>query len=291
MEAKKSIYQIITDKFVAQLEQGIVPWHKPWSVGNVGSNELAISYTTRKPYSLLNQMLLGWRGGEYLTFKQIQDLKGQVKKGSKSSMVVFYMPTEKEETDKNGETYIKKYFVLKYYNVFHIEDTTIQSKVAKTETDNTIKVNPIESAEMLIQGYLGRESNLTFVNDKITDKAFFSPSQDLVQVPSLKQYQIVEEYYSTAFHELTHSTLVESRCNRKTNCIFGSEYYAKEELVAEIGSAMLCSLAGIESEKAFSNSVAYVQHWLKVLRNDNRLIVSASKYAESAVKYIANLQD
>jgi antirestriction protein ArdC len=289
MEAKKSIYQIITNKFVEQLEQGIVPWHKPWSV--VGSNEVAISYTTRKPYSLLNQMLLGWKSGEYLTFKQIQDLKGQVKKGAKSSMVVFYTPIKVTEKDEvTGEEIEKTIRCLKYYNVFHINDTIgIQSKVEETEATND--VSPIEEAENLIKGYLEREKTLTFINDKVSDSAYFSPSQDIVNVPCIKQYKVVEEYYSTTFHELTHSTLVESRCNRKTNCVFGSEYYAKEELVAEIGSAMLCSLAGIESAKAFSNSVAYVQSWLRKLRNDSKLIVIASAQAEKAVKYIANIQD
>lgn len=290
MEAKKSIYQIVTDKFISMLEQGIVPWQKPWSVGVGGSNDLAISYTTRKPYSLLNQMLLGWRSGEYLTFKQIQDLKGSVRKGAKSSMVVFYTPIKVTEKDEvTGEEIEKTIRCLKYYNVFHINDTIgIQSKVDETEATN---VNPIESAETLIQGYLEREKTLTFINDKVSDSAYFSPSQDLVNVPCLKQYKVVEEYYSTTFHEFVHSTLVESRCNRKCGQKFGDDLYSQEELVAEIGSAMMCSLVGIDNAKVFKNSVAYVQSWLRKLRNDSKLIVFASAQAEKAVKYIANLQD
>lgn len=288
-----SIYEIITKKFIEQLEQGIVPWHKPWSVGSYNEKEVAISYTTRKPYSLLNQMLLGWRSGEYLTFKQIQDLKGSVKKGAKSQMVVFYTPIKVTEKDKVTNEDIEKTIpCLKYYNVFHIDDTNgIQSKIENsTETEDT-KVNPIESAENLIQGYLSREKTLKFINDKVSDSAYFSPSQDLVNVPCIKQYKVVEEYYSTAFHEFTHSTLVEKRCNRKAGKKFGDEEYSKEELVAEIGSAMLCSICGIDNAKVFNNSVAYVQSWLRKLRNDSKLIVIASAQAEKAVKYIANLQD
>lgn len=292
MEAKKSIYQIITDKFVAQLEQGIVPWQKPWSMQGDNANDIAISYTTRKPYSLLNQMLLGWRGGEYLTFKQIQDLKGQVKKGAKASMVVFYSPIKVTEKDEvTGEEVEKTIRCLKYYNVFHIDDTTgIPTKANAIEETDT-EVNPIEEAENLIQGYLEREKTLTFINDKVSDSAYFSPSQDIVNVPCIKQYKVIEEYYSTAFHEFTHSTLVEKRCNRKGGKKFGDEEYSKEELVAEIGSAMLCSLCGIDNAKVFKNSVAYVQSWLRKLRNDSKLIVIASAQAEKAVKYIANLQD
>lgn len=287
-----SIYEIITNKFIEQLEKGIIPWQKPWSIGSCNVNNLAISYVTRKPYSLLNQMLLGWRSGEYLTFKQIQDLKGSVKKGAKSQMVVFYTPIKVTEKDKVTNEDIEKTIpCLKYYNVFHIDDTNgIQSKISVEETEET-KVNPIESAENLIQGYLSREKTLKFINDKISDNAFFSPLQDLVNVPCIKQYKVVEEYYSTAFHEFTHSTLVEKRCNRKCGKKFGDEQYSQEELVAEIGSAMLCSLVGIDNAKVFNNSVAYVQSWLNRLKNDVKLIVIASAQAEKAVKYIANLQD
>lgn len=287
-----SIYEIITNKFIEQLEKGIIPWQKPWSVGSCNVNNLAISYVTRKPYSLLNQMLLGWRSGEYLTFKQIQDLKGSVKKGAKSQMVVFYTPIKVTEKDKVTNEDIEKTIpCLKYYNVFHIDDTNgIQSKISIEETEET-KVNPIESAENLIQGYLSREKTLKFINDKVSDSAYFSPLQDLVNVPCIKQFKVVEEYYSTAFHEFTHSTLVEKRCNRKCGKKFGDEQYSQEELVAEIGSAMLCSLVGIDNAKVFNNSVAYVQSWLNRLKNDVKLIVIASAQAEKAVKYIANLQD
>lgn len=286
-----TIYEIITNKFIEQLEKGVVPWQKPWSMNNGNANDVAISYTTRKPYSLLNQMLLGWRTGEYLTFKQIQSLKGSVKKGAKSQMVVFYTPIKVTEKDKVTNEDIEKTIpCLKYYNVFHIEDTIgIASKIECAETEN--ESTPIECAENLIQGYLSREKNLKFINDRLTDKAYFAPLQDLVQVPTMKQFKVVEEYYSTTFHELTHSTMTEKRCNRKTNCNFGSELYSKEELVAEIGSAFLCSLAGIDNTKIFTNSVAYIQSWLKALKNDTKLVVIASSQAEKAVKYIANLQD
>ena len=128
-----------------------------------------------------------------------------------------------------------------------------------------------------------------FQNDKPSDRAYYSPSKDCVIVPMLTQYAIAEEYYSTTFHELTHSTLHETRLNRKSEqklAAFGSEDYSREELVAEMGSAMLCATAKIDSEKAFKNSVAYIQSWLKALKNDKKMIVWAAARAEKAAKYI-----
>jgi antirestriction protein ArdC len=115
----------------------------------------------------------------------------------------------------------------------------------------------------------------------------------MVVVPMLGQYQIVEEYYSTTFHELTHSTMPEYRCNRKNEmgiAAFGSESYSKEELVAELGSAMICNAINIDSEKAFKNSVAYLHGWLSKLKNDNKMIIWAASKAEKAAKYIMGIK-
>ena len=151
----------------------------------------------------------------------------------------------------------------------------------------------MEQAEEIIKGYLGREDKLKFTNDAPSNRAFYSPSADAVVVPMISQYEDVEEYYSTTFHELVHSTMHESRCDRKEEnrlASFGSADYSREELVAELGSAMLCNVAGLDSEKAFKNSVAYIQSWLRALKNDNKMIVWASSRAEKASKYILNQQ-
>ena len=130
---------------------------------------------------------------------------------------------------------------------------------------------------------------MTFQNDKPSGKAYYSPSKDLVVVPKINQYEIVEEYYSTTFHELTHSTMKKSRCDREEDnkmAAFGSKDYSREELVAELGAAMLCTYTGLDSEKAFKNSVAYLKGWLKALKSDNKMIVWASSRAEKAARYI-----
>lgn len=285
-----NVYQMVTDRIIEQMKQGIVPWRKPW----VGGEGVAISYTSRKAYSILNQFLLG-KPGEWLTWGQIQDNKGKVRKGAKSRFVVFYSWVADKDEQGNpvldpdsGEP--RQHPLLKWYKVFHIDDTEgIESKIEKVEADPKLK--PVDRAEEIINGYLGREDGLQFHNERESDKAYYSPSADEVVVPNIRQFSIVEEYYSTVFHELTHSTMHERRCDRKSEnrlAAFGNEDYSREELVAEIGSAMLCNRAGLDSEKAFRNSVAYLQSWLKALKNDNRMMVWAAGKAEKAAKYILN---
>jgi antirestriction protein ArdC len=143
----------------------------------------------------------------------------------------------------------------------------------------------IEGAQEIIYGYLARE-NVKLLHQE-GDKAFYRPSTDEVVLPIRKQFMSTAEYYSTVFHELTHSTGHASRLNRLTQAaFFGSEDYSKEELVAEIGAAALVNHVGLETSNSIRNSAAYIQNWLKVLRDDKRFIVSASGRAEKAVNLI-----
>lgn len=272
----KDVYQEVTDRIIAQLEQGIIPWQKPWK----GSN-LAISHSTGKPYSLLNQLILERRGGEYLTFAQVQKEGGRVKKGAKAGMVVFWKWIEKEDEENPENT--RKIPFLKYFNVFHIDDC--EGIERKYTEENPCTVEPVEAAEGIITCYLQR-SGVKLIHEG-GSRAFYRPSTDSVTLPLIDQFENVAEYYSTAFHELTHSTGHESRLDRLSGvACFGSEEYSKEELVAEIGAATLVNHVGLETESSFRNSAAYVQSWLKALQNDKRLIVSAAGKAEKAVSLI-----
>lgn len=276
-----NVYQMVTDRIVAQMEKGIIPWHQPWN----GTGK-ALNYCTRKPYRGINTCLLS-REGEYLTFKQIQDLKGKLKKGAESEIVVFYQMCRGKEKDKNtGEEKEVVYPILRYYRVFHISDTEgIPSKI----TETTSHPDPIEEAESAIFTYVENEKvSLKFINNKPSDRAYYRPSTDTVVVPMLEQYNIPQEYYSTTFHELVHSTSKEGRCNRQPDgpAFFGSESYSREELVAEIGAAMLCNRVGVEVASTLKNSAGYLQSWLKALKNDNKMIVWAAGRAEKAAKYI-----
>lgn len=289
----KNAYQMVTDRIVEMMNKGIIPWRKPWHYGAVDSGEeQAISYTSRRAYSLLNQWLLG-EPGEYLTFNQIKERGGMVKKGAKARMVVFFKQTAYKETDpETGEEKLKTYPLLKWYNVFHIKDTEgIASKIPAREDEMVTPSGPaaINEAENIILAYLLRETSLKFHNDKPSGSAYYSPTRDEVVVPMLAQYDNAAEYYSTTFHELVHSTGKASRCNReddKKRSYFGNADYSREELVAEMGSAMLVSHSGIDNAATFKNSVAYIQNWIASLKNDPKMIVWAASRAEKAARYI-----
>lgn len=281
-----NIYQMVTDRIIAEMEKGIIPWQKPWNGG-----ACCISHMTGKPYSWLNQLMLGGKVGEWLTFKQCKAEGGNVKRGEKGCPVVFWSFNDKKvkDVDADGNEIIRiiaGHPFLKYYTVFHID----QCEGIKPKFDTEIKVydnDPIEAAENIVKTYFDREA--CTLNVYQSAQAFYSPSTDSVTVPQMSQYEVKEEYYSTLFHEMTHSTGHKSRLDRLVKvAAFGSKDYSKEELVAEMGAAMLVSTAGIECEKAFRNSVGYLQGWLKALSNDNKLIILAAGKAEAAVKYILN---
>ncbi len=275
---KTNVYQMVTDRIIAELEKGKIPWQKPWT----GCRSGAYNRISKNPYSLINQMLLK-HNGEYATFKQWQQLGGHIRKGEKSEIVVFWKIYEKEEINDNGEKEIHKIPLLRYYNVFHISQ--VDGVEPLEETFN--KIEPVESADKVIIDYVARE-HIDFQEMK-SNKAFYSPVSDKIVVPLKEQYQNINEYYSTAFHELTHSTGHSTRLDRLEDrkvAAFGSETYSKEELVAEIGSTAILNILNIETPQTFKNSAAYIQNWLQVLKNDNRFIISAAAKAEKAVNFI-----
>lgn len=268
------IYAEITSRMISEMEQGIIPWQKPWMACGA-----AISHTTGKPYSLLNQMLLG-RAGEYLTYKQVQQEGGYVRKGEKAHMVVFWKWIDKEDEDTGEVTQIP---FLRYYNVFHVDQC--EGIKARFAAQLPQTANADATAEAIIADYVQREG--VHMEHVAGDRAFYRPSTDSITLPLLKQFKETAEYYSTAFHEMVHSTGHMKRLNRlDATAHFGSEDYSKEELIAEIGSAALVNRAGLETAKSFRNSAAYVQNWLQVLKNDKRFIVSAAGKAEKAVALI-----
>ena len=280
-----NVYELVTNRIIEQLENNIIPWEKPWS----GTIDGAFNRVSKKPYSILNQMLLKYNG-EYATFKQWQELGGHIRKAEKSEIIVFWKMYPIKEKQDDGTEIIKTIPLLKYINVFHISQV---DGVEPLKQKVTHDIEPIDKAEKILNDYWNRE-NITIEHVK-GDKAFYSPMFDKIQLPLFEQFKQSEEYYSTAFHESIHSTMKTSRCNRQEDrkgkvVSFGSEEHSKEELVAEVGSAQLMNIVGIETTKSFRNSTAYIQSWLKVLRNDNKFIVSASSKAEKAVNYILGIQ-
>jgi len=271
------IYAAVTDRIIQQMEQGVLPWSKPW--GGVSGG--AYSGTTGKPYSLLNQMLLS-KPGAYYTFSQIQKQGGSVRKGEKAQMVVFWKQIPiKDQDSQTGEVRENLIPMLRYYNVFHIDQCEGITCTNVTEEQQ----HTDEDADSIIKAYLDR-SGVALIQ-RISDEAYYSPVSDCVVLPVPEQFKSMEERYSTAFHELAHSTGHQRRLDRlRTTARFGNESYSKEELVAEITATALMSYTGLETKGTFRNSTAYIQNWLTALRKDKRMIVSASGAASKAFDYI-----
>lgn len=287
---KFSVYKMVTDRIIKMLEDVIngiakkLPWQMPWC----GGASLAISGATRKPYSFLNQMLLG-RPGEWYTFKQIQEKGAKIKKGCKASPVVFFKWIEDKSKDPDPETGKRDMIpLLRYYNVFHVDDIEgIEPRIKEVEPNPDIK--PDEKAEAVKDGYVKRSG----VKLRIckSNSAYYRPSTDEIVVPEMSQYANIAEYYSTMFHEMTHSTGHESRLKRIASTAFASHEYSKEELVAEMGAASLVNYCGLETESSFKNSVAYIEGWISKLKNDPRMAVSAANQAEKAFKLIVGEEE
>lgn len=269
--AKKTVYDIITERIVERLEQGVIPWRKPWI------NSDARNWFTERPYNGINSLLLD--PGEYATKLQIKKSGGRIKREEmkKSSIVVFWNWKE-EEDEETGEKTSSCYPI--YYKVWEINRQCEGLTSKRTEIE--FIHNPIEEAEKIIKGYMNSPT-YTFNPGRATYTPFF----DVVNVPPMKDFPKVEEYYCTFFHEIVHSTGHKSRLNRKgieSVAPFGSEDYSKEELIAEVGASMLCGMAGIEN--TLDNSASYIQSWIRVLKGDSRLVAVAAQQAQKAVNYI-----
>jgi len=273
------VYQIVTDRIIQQLQKGVIPWQKPWSDSGAPRN-----LVSKKPYRGMNYFLLANTGENwFLTFNQAKKLGGRVKKGASGYPVIFWKFLEVED-DKTGE--IKKFSLLRYFTVFALRDIEGISRPEPAQTEQK-EMSPIEEAERIIAG-MPNCPNIEHGGDR----AFYSPSQDFIRLPEVTDFINMQEYYSTAFHELVHSTGHECRLNRSevmTFSIFGSHKYSKEELVAEMGSAFLAGHAGFV-DRTIENSAAYLQSWLNSLKNDNKMLIQAAGKAQKAADFILNIQ-
>ena len=279
------IYEKITDQIIAEMEKGIIPWKKEWKAISGAYNA-----KNNKYYSFLNQMVL-YRPGAYASFKQWQELNCKVKKGAKADYIIewFFKTYTFTETDPDTQEETERKFNKWYPRMFPVfHESQVEGYEGRTKEE--IKpADPIDAAEKIIEAYKSFSGISKIITDKESDKAFYSPIRDYIQVPTKDQFETIESYYATLFHEMTHSTGHSSRLNRgldKELTHFGSESYSKEELTAELGSAMIMARLGIDTPATFKNSAAYLQAWLCELRNDKTLIVSAASYAEAATRYI-----
>lgn len=284
-----TVYTIVTERICQLLEEGTVPWHQPWNA-EMG---MPRSLSTKKLYRGINVWLLGasmfgspWWG----SYKQITEAGGQVRKGEHGTVVVFWKKTEYKAKDEAGQDEVRKGFLLRYYRVFNAEQCENLEVPEIPGADELHEHKPIDAAQEIADGYISRPGSPSLSYGG--ERAAYSPQRDALYMPQPETFETPEAFYSTIFHEMTHSTGHESRLARTALLEFhkfGDQNYSREELVAEMGASMLSGLCGIE-QVTLPNSAAYLSHWLKVLKGDVRLVVSAGAQSQRAADWIIGVE-
>jgi antirestriction protein ArdC len=276
LAAKTSVYDIVTERIMEALEQGIVPWQRPWT-SQGGPRNL----NSKRPYRGINAFLLAlsnYSSPFWTTYEGAKKAGGNVKKGEKGTIVVWWNIFEVEDTNAKGQKVTKKVAAPRYYRVWNSEqcEGVTVPEIKKGEFD-------VDEAAQVIIDDMPDAPTISFGGDR----AYYAPLTDDVQLPTPESFKSTTSYYATAFHELVHSTGHSSRLARVKDWTgFGSDPYAKEELVAEMGAAMLCGMAGLEAE--YDNNAAYIQSWLRKLNQDKRLVFQAASAAQKAADFILN---
>ena len=288
-----SVFDAVTERIIALLEEGTAPWRADW----VRAANKPVSLSTGKPYRGINRFLLsmisqmvGYSSPHWLTFNQVRERGGTVRKGEKGCPCFFWKvyrgnagASDSEGVDSDDN----KRFVARYYTVFNVGQCDGLDYPSPIVPDPaTSGVTPIEKAEQIVSGYQGPALETSGLQPR------YVPPTDTVVMPSREMFFNPEGYYAALFHELIHSTGIKGRLDRKLDspAPFGSPDYSREELVAELGASFLCTEAGI-APAVIENQAAYLAGWLQVLRADKRAIVVAAAQAEKAADYILGLKD
>ena len=283
---RQELEATITKLVIDQLEKGIVPWRKGWT----GLGIAPTSLTTGKNYQGINSLVLSIVGETYsspywLTYLEATKRGGYVRKGEKATPIVKWSKYERE--DKASGEKVEGYF-MKSYAVFNLDQC---ESVEAPEAEALTKREPV-SVEAGVARILESYTTKPVIEHRATDRAFYRPSTDTITLPTLEMFNSSADYSATLAHELIHSTGHKSRLDRHAErdadkpCHFGSENYAREELVAELGAQFLLNGAGIDTSGELTNSASYLAGWLGALKNDSSLIVSASGKAQRASDYI-----
>jgi len=291
---KLDLYQEVTNKIIAMLENGVIPWRRPWNTYGLARN-----YFSGHKYRGINYILMNFsrhRIPYFLTFNQIKELGAVLNAGAKAEKVIYFNLTYKDlEGNKLSEIEAQSIIkdkmkidvirTIKYYPVFNIEDTKgIPIEMLDYELNPNEK---IEKCESIVENMPNRPE-IKLID---SDHAYYLPSKDFINMPMLAQFQSSFAYYACLFHELAHSTGHRSRLNREgivNSETFGSEVYSTEELIAELRSSYLCCIAQIDNDPLLQRSSSYLNDWLKVLKEDNRFIFKVASQAQKAVDFILN---
>ncbi|TCL06292.1 ArdC family protein [Sodalis ligni] len=278
-KTRTDIYQTVTDNIITALEAGVKPWSCPWR-RVPGMTGLPFNYATGVAYSGMNIMLLRCRASElgfsdsrWMTYNQAKADGAQVRKGERGTTAIFYTTPEKEK--EKGEGGIEHIPMLKTFTVFNVEQIDGQS-LASEVVSSEETFDPMPQAESLF-----RNSGAKIIEKG--QNAFFRPSTDEIYLPERHLFPEAADFYATGLHELIHWSGGKLRLNREMKGKFGSEDYAFEEIIAELGSAFLMADLGIVGEVQHES---YIASWLKALKNDKRYIFKAARAASKAHRYL-----
>jgi antirestriction protein ArdC len=286
-DQKLNIYDEITQKIISAIEDGVAPWRKSWNSVNLGPFRNAV---TNRPYRGINTLLLslsafskGFFDPRWLTFNKASELGGRVRKGERGTTIVFWKFLErKENVDEiqnagNREEDLKVIPLARRYTVFNVEQCDGLNFPELTPLENTDPENGNEIAEQILTVATIRHGG---------DTACYFPGADMIFLPRAADFESMDHYYSTAFHEIVHYTKHPTRLNRDFRLRFKTEQEARamEELVAEIGAAFLESHARVPFEGM--QHPEYIHSWLEVLKGDNRAIFTAAAKAQAAADYV-----
>ena len=312
---KVDAYDVMNDRILALLDKGVVPWRKSWSARG-GAEGLPRNVEGRR-YTGANTFLLdarmtaeGWTDPRFLTYKKAKELAikeptgevdengepvmrslGGVREGEKGTPVVYWKTFRVTEPDpETGVMKVKTIPFLRYYTVFNVEQCENINVKPLPVREPIAEWEAVEAAEEVIANMPNRPA----FDHKGRDRAYYIPALDAVHVPAKEDFASAGGYYETLFHEFTHSTGHKSRLNRKhadQPAHFGSEPYAREELVAEFGAAFLMAEVGLDSDESVENMAAYIASWKKAVAEDKRALVVAAGQAQKAADYILGRLD
>ena len=291
LQPRTTLYDDVTVKIIAELEAGRFPWVQPWGRAGTATLGLPRNALTGRTYSSVNVLILwgavignGFPSQSWLTFRQALEAGGSVRKGEKGTTVVYadrFVPKGEIERAERADEQARAIPFLKRFTVFNLDQCEGLPCYLVGDPAPLPEREIVHTAEALIKA-----SKADFRIGG--DKAFYAPSQDFIQVPPQPAFFDQVNFYRTALHELTHWAGGQKRLARDQSGAFGSKSYAREELVAEIGSAFLCAALGIVPTVRHAD---YLAGWLDVLREDNRAIFRAASAASKSADFLLALRD
>lgn len=289
---RRDIYQRVTDTIVRELEHGVLPWRKPWDAAHLEGRIVRPLRHNSQPYNGINVLMLwavalerGYQSPTWMTFKQALELKANVRKGERGSLVVYASKITRSETNSvSGEESERDIPFLKGYTVFNVEQIE-----GLPERYHVKAQPPLDGAERIAQAEQFVANTKAIIGHG-GNKAYYNIGADRVQMPPFETFVNSPSYYSTLIHELTHWTRHKTRLDREFGRKrFGDEGYTMEELVAELGSAFLGADLNLEPQSQ-ADHAAYIASWLKVLKDDKRAIFTAASHAQRAADFLHGLQ-